>query len=62
MCLVPTRALLQQWLVELGRVYTGPVGVLGDGEQRIEALTVATFESAYRHMPRLVRIPVALGH
>jgi len=53
LCLVPTRALLQQWLTELARVYTGPVGVLGDGEQRIEAITVATFESAYRHMPRL---------
>ena len=55
LCLVPTRALLQQWLAELGRVYTGPVGVLGDGEHRVEAITVSTFESAYRHMPRLGR-------
>ena len=53
LCLVPTRALLQQWLAELGRVYTGSIGCLGDGEHRVEALTVATFESAYRHMPRL---------
>src|SRR5215831_18880132 len=55
LCLVPTRALLQQWLSELGRVYAGPVGCLGDGEQRVEAITVATFESAYRHMPRIGR-------
>jgi superfamily II DNA or RNA helicase len=55
LCLVPTRALLQQWLTELGRVYTGPIGCLGDGEQRVEALTVSTFESAYRYMPRLGR-------
>src|SRR4051794_25711298 len=53
LCPVPTRALLQQWLTELGRIYTGSVGCLGDGEQRIEALTVGTFESAYRYMPRL---------
>jgi superfamily II DNA or RNA helicase len=53
LCLVPTRALLQQWLWELGRVYEGPVGCLGDGEQRVEAITVTTFESAYRQMPRL---------
>ena len=53
LCLVPTRALLQQWLWELGRVYAGPVGCLGDGEQQVEAITVTTFESAYRHMPRL---------
>lgn len=55
LCLVPTRALLQQWLSELGRVYAGPVGCLGDGEQRVEAVTVTTFESAYRHMPRIGR-------
>lgn len=54
LCLVPTRALLQQWLAELGRVYAaGPVGCLGDGQRTLGAVTVATFESAYRHMPRI---------
>ncbi|HMJ12425.1 MAG TPA: DEAD/DEAH box helicase family protein [Polyangiaceae bacterium] len=53
LCLVPTRALLQQWLVELSAVYTGPIGRLGDGHFSVESITVATFESAYRHMPRM---------
>jgi superfamily II DNA or RNA helicase len=55
LCLVPTRVLLEQWLAELRGVHQGPVGCLGDGEHHIEAVTVATFESAYRHMPRLGR-------
>jgi superfamily II DNA or RNA helicase len=55
LCLVPTRALLQQWLSELARVHGGPIGCLGDGERRVEAITVATFESAFRQMPRLGR-------
>jgi len=55
LCLVPTRVLLEQWLAELRRVHQGPVGCLGDGERQIEAVTVATFESAYRHMPRIGR-------
>jgi superfamily II DNA or RNA helicase len=55
LCLVPTRVLLEQWLFELRKVHGGPVGCLGDGERRLEAVTVATFESAYRHMPRLGR-------
>ncbi len=55
LCLVPTRVLLEQWLAELQRVHEGPVGCLGDGQRRIEAVTVATFESAYRHMPRIGR-------
>lgn len=50
LCLVPTRALLQQWVSELSAVYGGSVGCLGDGSHRIEPITVATFESAYRHM------------
>jgi superfamily II DNA or RNA helicase len=51
--LVPTRALLRQWLGELERVYGGRVGCLGDGERSVEDLCVATFESAYRWMPRI---------
>jgi superfamily II DNA or RNA helicase len=51
LCLVPTRALLRQWIAELEIVVAGPVGCLGDGEQVLEPVTVATFESAYRRMP-----------
>jgi superfamily II DNA or RNA helicase len=53
LCLVPTRALLHQWRDEIRRHYAGAVGCLGDGERRIEDVTVATFEGAYRHMGRL---------
>lgn len=53
LCLVPTRALLDQWLTELGRHHAGPIGCLGDGRSTLAALTVSTFESAYRHMPRI---------
>lgn len=53
LCLVPTRALLHQWRREVERFYTGPVGCLGDGQRQLEAITVATFESALRHMPRI---------
>jgi superfamily II DNA or RNA helicase len=55
LCLVPTRVLLEQWLAEIRALYRGPVGCLGDGERQLEAVTVATFESAYRHMPRIGR-------
>jgi superfamily II DNA or RNA helicase len=48
--LVPTRVLLEQWTREIAAVYSGPVGVLGDGQRRLEAVTVSTFESAWRHM------------
>lgn len=51
LCLVPTRALLQQWLTQLSAVYSGPIGCLGDGQRAVEAITVSTFESAYRLMP-----------
>src|SRR5437867_2406153 len=53
LCLVPTRILLAQWLHHIGRIYAGPVGCYGDGSHELAALTVATFESAYRHMDRL---------
>jgi superfamily II DNA or RNA helicase len=55
LCLVPTRALLKQWLAELEANSAEPIGRIGDGEFRVEALTVATFESAFRHMPALGR-------
>jgi superfamily II DNA or RNA helicase len=50
--LVPTRVLLHQWLGELALHYRGAVGQLGDGEQRVEAITVATFEAGFRNMQR----------
>jgi superfamily II DNA or RNA helicase len=53
LCLVPTRVLLEQWHKEIARVWSGPVGVLGDGVRRIERITVATIESAYRTMHRI---------
>lgn len=53
LCLVPTRALLHQWRRELAQHYTGPIGCLGDGHQELRAVTVTTFESAYRHMERI---------
>src|SRR5438876_554686 len=53
LCLVPTRILLAQWLHHIKRTYAGPVGCYGDGTHELAALTVATFESAYRHMDRL---------
>jgi len=53
LCLVPTRVLLAQWLHEIAGVYAGPVGCYGDGVHDLAAVTVATFESAYRHMGQL---------
>jgi superfamily II DNA or RNA helicase len=53
LCLVPTRALLEQWCTELRAAYDGPVGCLGDGQRTVEPITVSTFESAYRLMPTL---------
>jgi len=53
LCLVPTRALLNQWRAELSKLYSGPIGCLGDGRQEVQQITVATFESALRWMPRV---------
>jgi superfamily II DNA or RNA helicase len=53
LCLVPTRVLLDQWLREIGKLYPGAVGCLGDGVHTVAAVTVATFESGLRHMDRL---------
>lgn len=53
LCLVPTRALLEQWKLEIERAYARPVGCYGDGSHELAAVTVATFESGYRHMHHL---------
>jgi superfamily II DNA or RNA helicase len=44
---VPTVDLLDQWHEELSREFDRPVGRLGGGTQRLESLTVATYDSAY---------------
>jgi len=44
---VPTIDLLDQWRRELEREFDVPVGQLGGGEQRVEAVTVSTYDSAY---------------
>ena len=51
--LCPTRALLEQWVRELGAWYSGPIGAIGDGVFKPERVTVTTFESAFRQMDRL---------
>ncbi|GAA0659475.1 DEAD/DEAH box helicase family protein [Salarchaeum japonicum] len=44
---VPTIDLLVQWREELDAEFDVPVGQLGGGEQVVEDLTVATYDSAY---------------
>lgn len=53
LCLVPTRVLLEQWSHAIEGVLGAPPGVFGDGERRLGFITVATFESAWRHMERI---------
>jgi superfamily II DNA or RNA helicase len=53
LCLVPTRALLEQWERTLRATYAGPLGCYGDGRHELRPVTLATFESAYRWMGRL---------
>jgi superfamily II DNA or RNA helicase len=44
---VPTLDLLDQWHDELTREFGEPVGRLGGDSQRVENLTVSTYDSAY---------------
>jgi superfamily II DNA or RNA helicase len=53
LCLVPTRVLLDQWANAITECTGYRPGRLGDGEHQIEGITVATFESGWRHMHRL---------
>ncbi len=51
---VPTRVLLHQWYERMSEMFDAKdLGMLGDGHRRISAVTVATFESALRAMPRI---------
>lgn len=52
-CLVPTRVLLDQWARAIEETLGCQAGRLGDGERNLAPITVATFESAWRHMHRL---------
>ncbi len=53
LCLVPTRVLLEQWRAVLETELGVEVGCYGDGERTEQPITVATFESAWRHMHTL---------
>ena len=44
---VPTIDLLEQWIGELETEFDRPVGRFGGGEQRLEQITVSTYDSAY---------------
>ena len=44
---VPTIDLLEQWQRELETEFETPIGRLGGGEQRVERVTVSTYDSAY---------------
>ncbi|WP_254524255.1 DEAD/DEAH box helicase family protein [Natrinema caseinilyticum] len=44
---VPTIDLLEQWEGELEREFGRPIGRFGGGEQRLEPITVSTYDSAY---------------
>lgn len=49
---VPTRVLLHQWRRAVAKVFAGEVGQWGDGRTHLAPVTVSTFESAWRRMPR----------
>jgi len=53
LCLVPTRVLLDQWARAIEEALGIVPGRLGDGERRVDRITVATYESGWRHMQRL---------
>jgi len=44
---------MDQWCREIATVYEGAVGRFGDGARHLAPVTVATFESAYRHMAQI---------
>jgi len=44
---VPTIDLLDQWVETLQAEFEAPIGRLGGGSQRVESITVSTYDSAY---------------
>src|SRR6185436_5715857 len=50
--IVPTRQLLHQLRTAIAEFYPGPIGVYGDSEHDVHAITVMTYESAHRHLDR----------
>ncbi len=53
LCIVPTRILLEQWRGVLASSMQLEIGCYGDGVREVRPVTVATFESAWRHMHEL---------
>jgi superfamily II DNA or RNA helicase len=51
--IVPTRVLIEQWRAALFAAGARNVGRYGDNYHEATAITVATIESAWRHMPHL---------
>ena len=49
----PTLDLVRQWYDGLRATFGGPIGLLGGGEHDVQAITVATYDSAYLHMENL---------
>jgi len=52
MIVAPTVDLVGQWYDQLVRAFGEPVGLLGGGHHQIEAITVATYDSAWMHVER----------
>jgi superfamily II DNA or RNA helicase len=50
--IAPTIVLMNQWYAELRAAFDVEVGLLGGGTYDLRPLTVATYDSAYRHLER----------
>lgn len=50
--IAPTLDLVGQWYDGLLRAFGEPIGILGGGHHQIEAITVATYDSALIHVER----------
>jgi superfamily II DNA or RNA helicase len=48
----PTIVLMNQWYADLRAAFAADVGLLGGGSYDLRPLTVATYDSAYRHLER----------
>ncbi|MBF0620753.1 MAG: DEAD/DEAH box helicase family protein [Magnetococcales bacterium] len=51
--LVPTIDLLHQWYEQMCEAFGMDVGLLGGGENRLETITISTYDSALIHMERI---------